>query len=139
MEAVVAFHGYLLGFAVIGAWATITGWAVALRLLGYDDTPTFWRAVSIAQILLVVQFVAGAVLVAWWLLGSGRPPGANSGGGWFHGTFHLLYGIAVPVAVMITGHLYARRGDRDPHSVFALVGLTIFGLTARAFQVGAGI
>lgn len=129
-------HGYVLGFAVIGAWATICGWSLALRFLHYEETPTFWKAVSVAQILLVLQLLAGLVLMALWLLGSGGPPG---GGGWFNGTFHLLYGIVFPVVVLLYGHRVAREGRFDPHAVFAVVGLVIFGLTSRAWAVGAGV
>ena len=131
-----ALHGYILGFAVIGAWATICGWSLALRLLRYEETPTFWRAVSVAQILLAIQLVVGLVLVVIWLLGRGGPPG---GGGWFNGTFHLLYGIVFPVVVLLYGHRVAREGRFNPHTVFSVVGLVIFGLTSRAWAVGAGV
>jgi hypothetical protein len=138
MNAVASVHGYLLGFLVIGSWAVIAFWALALRFTRYEDTPTFWRAVSVAQVLLGVQLLVGLVLVAWWLLGNGPAPGANSGGGWFNSTFHLLYGIVFPFVVLLAGHHYARSGQHNPHTVFAVVGLVIFGLTARAFAVGAG-
>lgn len=138
MNAVVQAHGYLLGFLVIGSWAVIAFWGLALRFTRYEETPTFWRAVSVAQILLGVQLLVGLVLVAWWLLGGGAPPGANSGGGWFNGTFHILYGIVFPFVVLLVGHQVARTGQYSPHTVFAVVGLVIFGLTARAFAVGAG-
>lgn len=136
--SITALHGYLLGFAVIGSWAVIMFWSLALSFLKYEETPTFWRVVSVAQILLVVQLVVGLILVVLWLAGSGQPPGANSGGGWFNGTFHLLYGIVFPVIVLFVGHRMARQGRYNPHVVFALVGLVIFGLTGRAWQVGAG-
>jgi hypothetical protein len=123
-------HAYVLGFAIIGSWATICGWALALRLLRYEETPTFWRAVSVAQVLLVVQLVAGLVLLA---LGE-RPGRAGAGG--LSTLFHLMYGLGFPVIVLLVGHSVARAGRYSPHSVFALVGLVIFGLTARAWQVG---
>lgn len=138
MDAVARAHGYVLGFAVIGAWAIVLFWALALRFTRYEETPTFWRAVSVAQVLLGVQFLAGLVLMGYWLLGDGQPPGGNAGGGWFNGTFHLLYGVGFPVVVLLIGHRVASTGQYNPHSVFATVGLVIFGLTARAFLVGAG-
>jgi hypothetical protein len=133
MQRVAEAHGFILGFIVIGAWATICFWATALRLLGYSDTPTFWRAVSLAQILLFLQFLVGLILVGYWAFGSGGAPG---GGGWFNWLFHLLYGIGFPLLVLLVGHRMARAGRYEPHSVFAVVGLVIFGLTARAWQVG---
>jgi len=138
MDAVVRAHGYVLSFAVIGAWGTILFWALALRFTRYEETPTFWRAVSVAQVLLAVQFLAGLVLMGYWLFGDGQPPAANAGGGWFNGTFHLLYGVGFPLLALLVGHRLAIAGRYNPHSVFATVGLVIFGLTARAFQVGAG-
>ncbi len=133
-----ALHGYVLGFAVIGAWAVILLWSTALWLLKVEETPTFWRAVSVAQILLVVQLLFGLVLIVVWLIGRGNPPGVRSGGGWVNGTLHILYGIAFPVIVLLVGHRTAREGRFNAHAVFALVALVIFGLTARAWQVGAG-
>ena len=139
MRTIASLHGYLLGYALIGAWATVCGWSLALRLMRYEETPTFWRFVSLAQILLGMQFLAGLVLVGWWLLGGGAAPGAKAGGGWFNGTFHVLYGVAFPLIVLLVGHRFARDGRYDPHSVFSVVGLVIFGLASRAFAVGAGI
>lgn len=139
MDSFVALHGYLLGFLVIGVWATIMCWALALRFTSYDETPTFWRAVSVGHAVLGLQLLVGLVLLGWWLLGSGQPPAANSGGGWFNGTFHLLYGAVFPFLALLVGHRVAREGRYDPHAVFAVVGLVVFGLTARAWQVGAGI
>ncbi len=138
MDAVVALHGYVLGFLVIGVWAVVMFWSGALALTRYDETPMFWRFVSLAQVSLVLQLVVGLVLMGWWLLGDGQPPGANSGGGWFNGTFHLLYGVVFPLLVLLAGHGFSRRGRYGPHAVFAVVGLVNFGLTARAWMVGAG-
>jgi hypothetical protein len=123
-------HGYVVGYASIGAWAVICFWALALRLAKYEDAPTFWRAVSVAQVLLVVQFVIGVVLLVMGL----RPGRANAGG--WSTAFHLLYGLGFPLVVLLVGHALARAGRFHPHSVFAVVGLTIFGLTARAWMVG---
>ncbi len=138
MDAIVRAHGYVLGFLLISSWAVIMFWSLALRFTRYTETPTFWRAVSVAQVLLAVQLLVGLVLIAYWLLGDGQPPAANSGGGWFNGTFHILYGVVFPMVVLVVGHRMARAGDRSPHTVFAVVGLVNFGLLARAWMVGAG-
>lgn len=139
MDGIASAHGYIIGFALIGAWAVITFWALALRFTRYDETPTFWRAVSVAQSLLGLQLVVGLVLVVWWLGFDGPSPAANSGGGWFDATFHILYGLVFPLIVLVVGHRAARERRYDPHLVFAVVGLVIFGLTARAWMVGAGV
>ena len=122
-------HGYVLGFVLIGAWATICGWALALRFLPYEETPMFWRAVSVAQILLGLQLLVGLVLFA-----VGRTPGPQGGGA--TNAFHLAYGLVFPLITLVVGHRVARDGKYNPHSVFAVVGLIIFGLMARAFMVG---
>jgi hypothetical protein len=139
MNAIVSAHGYLLGLAVVSSWAFVLFWGLALWRLPYPETPTYWRVVSVAQVLLGLQLLVGLVLLGWWLLGDGQPPGANSGGGWFNATFHLLYGVVFPFVVLLFGHQAARSGERNPHAVFAVVGLVNFGLTARAFMVGAGM
>lgn len=123
-----ALHGYILGITVISSWAIVCFWALGLRFTRYEETPTFWRAVSVAQILLVVQLVIGLVLLVM-----GRRPG---GGGAFNTGFHLLYGFGFPLLVLFFGHKWAREGRYDAHTVFAVVGLVIFALTVRGFLVG---
>ena len=49
---------FWIGFALISLWAVISGWSFALRLLKHDETPTFWRVVSVAQILLACHRLA---------------------------------------------------------------------------------
>jgi hypothetical protein len=122
---------FWIGFALISIWAIISGWAFALRLLPYDETPTFWRVVSIAQILLVIQLAIGLVLLVL-----GRRPGDGS---LFIYIFHPLYGIVFPLATLFYAHKWARDGRYDPHAAFAVAGLVIFGLTSRAMMVGLGI
>jgi hypothetical protein len=126
-----AVHGYMVGFAVIGSWAVICFWALALAFTRYEETPTFWRAVSVAQILLVVQLAIGVVLLVM-----GRWPGPPAGRGAATLAFHLLYGVGFPLVVLVVGHATARRGRWSPHLVFAVVGLVNFGLTTRAWMVG---
>jgi hypothetical protein len=122
-------HGYVLGLVVIGSWLTICCWALALRFTRYEETPTFWRAVSAAQVLLGIQLVVGLVLIVL-----GGRPGPRGGAGTL--LFHLSYGILSPLVVLVVAHGIARAGRCNPHSVFALVGLVNFGLALRAWQVG---
>ncbi|HVL99104.1 MAG TPA: hypothetical protein VM324_07415 [Egibacteraceae bacterium] len=124
-----AIHGYMLGFAVIGSWLIIGFWALALRFTRYEETPTFWRAVSIAQLLLVAQVIVGVVLLVL-----GRMPGPEGGMGTL--LFHLSYGLFSPLVVLVVAHAWARSGRFDPHAIFAFVGLVNFGLMVRAWQVG---
>lgn len=119
-----------VGYAIVGSWAIVGGWSLALRFVRYDETPTFWRMVSVAQMLLAVQLVVGVVLLAM-----GRLPAS----GWFVNTFHVLYGLVFPVLVLFFAHKWSREGRYDPYTAFAVTGLVLFGLTARAWMTGAGL
>ncbi len=126
-------HGEWLAWAAIGIWPIIGGWALGLRLGPHTDTPTFWRAVVVGHVLLGAQILLGLVLLVLHTLGLAGLPGDGS---LFDFTWHLLYGLAFPLVVLIVGHRLAARGTRDPHTVFAVVGLVNFGLVTRAWQVG---
>jgi hypothetical protein len=89
--------------------------------------------VAIAERL--AQVVAGVVLLLLFAFGAAGLPGDGSA---FDVSFHLLYGAGFPLVVLVFAHKWAREGRYDPHTVFAVAGLVIFGLTARAWQVGAG-
>lgn len=127
------FHGYWLGVPVWASWVIIMVWALVLRLAGAGETPTFWRAVSVAQILLALQVVVGVVLLALWALGLGAPPVPGSA---FQSVFHVLYGLVFPLVVLVVGHRFAVQGRMEPHTAFAVVGLVNFGLLFRAWQTG---
>lgn len=120
-----------IGLALVSVWAVVSGWSFALRLLGYDETPTFWRVVSVAQVLLVIQLAIGLILL---VLG-GRPGDQSL----FIYIFHPLYGIVFPLLTLFFAHKWSREGRYHPHAAFAVAGLVVFGLTARAFMVGVGI
>lgn len=120
-------HGYVLGIAIIGSWFTVMVLALILRAFSSDaDAAWFWRVVSVAQVVLAVQFVVGLVL---FLLG-GRPAAET-----FDTVFHLLYGFVFPGVVLFYGHKLARDERMHRFTAFAAVGLVNFGLTARAFMV----
>lgn len=124
-------HGYLIGFAVIGSWLIIGFWSLALRFAKYEETPTFWRGVSVAQMLLGVQWLVGLALLVM-----GRLPGPPSRDGLGALLFHLSYSVFSPIVVLFLAHRWARDGRWNPHTIFALVGLVMFGLLFRAYQVG---
>jgi hypothetical protein len=133
---ILALHGYVLGYGAVGSWAVIAFWSLALRLLRYEHTPWFWRAVSLAQIILALQFFLGLALLTMYTLGTAGLPGDGSV---FDVSFHLLYGAGFPLIVLFVAHKWSRDGRVDPHTAFAVAGLVNFGLTARAWMVGAGV
>jgi hypothetical protein len=124
-------HGYVVGSLIMGLWLVLTVWALVLWRMHREEAPTFWRVVSIAQILLAIQLVVGLVL-----LGMGRRPGEP---GWFDTLFHPLYGFVFPGVVLVVAHVQARSGARSAYAVFALAAFVIFALTVRSFTVGAGM
>lgn len=124
-------HAYV-GWGIVSLWAVISGWALALGFLRYDETPTFWRIVSVAQVLLGVQLLFGLALYI------GRGFASIGVQGWFSTLFHPLYGFVFPFVVLFGAHALARREDRNEHRVFALGALVIFALTTRAYMVGTG-
>lgn len=124
-------HAYV-GWSIIALWAVVSGWAFALSFADYDETPMFWRFVSVAQILLGVQLLFGLALYI------GRGFAAIGIRGWFSTLFHPLYGFVFPLVVLFAAHASARKEHRSEHRVFALAALVIFALTARAYMVGVG-
>lgn len=125
-------HAYV-GLAIILLWGVVAGWALVLGFSGTDETPAFWRAVSIAQILLAIQLLFGLGLFI------GRGFAAIGAQGWFSTVFHPLYGFVFPFVVLFIAHNEARKEERNPHRVFALAAFVIFALAARGFMVGAGM
>jgi hypothetical protein len=123
---------FVLGAAIVASWLIVCLWALVLRLRRSGDAPLFWRAVSVAQILLVLQLVLG---IALFLTGRvpGRPP---QEGGAYTNTFHALYGFGFPALVLFFSHKWAREGRRDPFAVFAVAGLVLMALVMRGFMVG---
>jgi hypothetical protein len=133
MRTLVDVHAFVLGFGLIASWLVVCLWSLVLRIVNAGETPVFWRVVSIAQILLVLQLLVGLLLLIAWAVGAVGLPGAGTAG---DTAWHLLYGIGFPVIVLFVAHKWARDERYDPHTIFALAGLVIFGLTARAWMVG---
>jgi hypothetical protein len=135
MESVSGFSGLhaWVGLVIVSTWGVVSGWSFALSFTSYDETPGFWRAVSVAQVLLAVQLLFGLGLY----FGRGFAPIGVQG--WFSTLFHPLYGFVFPLLVLFLAHQQARKHGRNPHRVFALAAFVIFALTARGWMVGAGI
>lgn len=120
-----------IGLFIVSIWGIISGWSLALRYLRYDETPTFWRVVSIAQVAFVVQALIGLALFLM-----GRRPGDGS---LFQSTFHVLYGIVFPVVVLFFAHKWAREGRYETYGTFSAAAFVLFAMTARGWMQGAGM
>lgn len=121
----------LLGVVIVASWLVVCLWALVLRLRP-AEAPLFWRTVSVAQILLVLQLALG---VALFLMGRVPGRGAQEGGAYTN-AFHTLYGFGFPALVLFFSHKWAREGRRDPFAVFAVAGLVLMALAMRGFMVG---
>jgi len=108
----------LLYFGILAIWGL---WR-AIRKQGLESS--FWGALIIAEILIVVQGAAGAYL---WL--SGERPGR-----WVH----ILYGVVT--ALVIPG-LYAYtkgESDRRVMLIYAITLLICVGVILRAMSTAVG-
>ncbi len=100
---------------------TVWGYWRFFRKQGLSSS--FWGAVAIAEILLLLQGVLGGVL---WLQGL-RPAR----------TVHLLYGIVAPMAIPAV-YVYTRgRGERAEMLMYGTTCLITVGLILRATTTGA--
>ena len=83
------------------------------------------RLLTVLQVLLGVQLLAGLVLLAQ----GGRPA-----------ILHYLYGAVFPALVIGVCHVFTRGLEKPPYHVFFTIGsFFVFGLTARALMTGLGI
>lgn len=106
---------YFLILAVWGLWR-------AIRKQGLDSS--FWGALAIAEILILVQGGLGAILFF-----SGERPGR-----WVH----ILYGV---VAALVIPGLYAYTKGESDRRVMLIYGVTLLftvGVILRAMTTATG-
>jgi hypothetical protein len=114
----------VVGFVIVTGWGLLFFWGIGLFLLRRDAGRLYWGLVTILQVLLGLQIIAGIVLLA---LGDRRE------------FLHYLYGSVLPAIVLAGCHVLTRSLQRPPYHFFFTWGaLVIFGLTARALMTGLG-
>jgi hypothetical protein len=120
----------IAGYAIVGGWALLFLWGVALWILRRDAPDTYWALriywalLAVLQILVGLQVVAGVVLFAM----GGRPE-------WLH----YLYGAVGPLVVLAIAHVLTSGLDKPPrHAVLTVCSFFVFGLTSRALMTGLG-
>ena len=119
-----SFHKFE-GFVIVGGWLLLLLWGCVLFVLKRDANRGYWGLLTVLQVLLGVQLLAGLVL----LFAGGRPP-----------LLHYAYGVVFPVIVLAVCHVLTRGLEKPPYHVFFTIGsFFIFGLTARALMTGLGI
>lgn len=116
-----------IGFAIVGLAAILPLWGLVALIIKREPNRWFWRVLAVLQAVLVLQLIAGLILLA---TGHHLPS-----------TLHLLYGSVFPAIVLVIAHVIGRGLDNeeDTWKVFAVAGLFLFGLTLRALTTGLGL
>lgn len=116
----------VVGFAVVALFAIGWIWGAGAWISRRGPGEWFWRWLSVAQVVAVIQ-----ALIGGWLMLSGRVLPT-----WLH----LVYGLG-PLLILVVAHALARDENlRDrPWVAFALGSFICFGLALRALMTGLGI
>jgi len=115
----------LIGFVVVGLFAIGWVWGLGAYVLKRGPGEPFWRWLTVAQVVAIVQALIGTVL----LIAGYRPPTA----------LHYVYGFG-PLVILAIAHALAREESFQtrPWLPFALGAFICFGLTLRALMTGLG-
>jgi hypothetical protein len=116
----------VIGFAIVGGWGVLFLWGLGAFIVKREPKQWFWRTLAVLQVALIVQFIAGFVLL---VLGHRQS------------LLHYGYGVVFPGVVLIVAHSFARglEDEADTWKVFAVASFFIFGLTLRALTTGLGL
>jgi len=118
------FHE-LEGFVIVAGWGVLFLFGVGLFITRRDANRVYWALLTVLQVLLVIQLLAGLVLFAE----GGRPA-----------ILHYLYGAVFPALVIGVCHLFTRGLEKPPYHLFFTIGaFFMLGLTARALMTGLGL
>jgi hypothetical protein len=113
-----------IGWGIVLAFALAWLWGMVALIVRRGPGRAFWWIVAFVQGAVLVQGVAGVVLL---LLG-GRISG-----------LHYVYGVVFPVLVLMVAHVVAREQfAHRPWLPFAVASFFCFGLTLRALMTGLG-
>jgi hypothetical protein len=115
----------IIGFVVVGLFAIGWVWGLGAYVLKRGPGEPFWRWLTVAQVVAIVQALIGIVL----LIAGYRPPT----------TLHYVYGFG-PLVILGIAHALAREESFEarPWLPFALGAFICFGLTLRALMTGLG-
>jgi hypothetical protein len=122
--AMARFH-IIEGFVIVAGWGLLFLFGIGLFITRRDANRVYWALLTVLQVLLVVQLLAGLILLA----AGGR-----------EALLHYLYGAVFPALVIGVCHVLTRGLEKPPYHLFFTIGsFFVFGLTARALMTGLGI
>jgi len=107
---------FLLALALWGFWLYVRGPGV---------TGSYWGALAVGEVLIVVEGVVGFALA---LLGN------LPARGWLH----ILYGIVAVISIPAAFAFTRGRAGRYESLIYALVALFLAGVTSRLQLTGGG-
>ncbi len=112
-----------IGFAIVSGFFVLFAWGGISFLIRRHPTQWFWRLVAVLQVSLVLQLLAGLVLLA---LGRRQA------------LLHYFYGVVFPLIVLVVAHVLGRGMDDegDAWKIFTVAAFFVFGLTLRALTTG---
>jgi hypothetical protein len=116
----------VVGFAIVGGLFLLFLWGLIGWLARRDPGEWYWRLLALLQVLLLLQFAAGVLLV---IVGRRQS------------LLHYAYGALFPLIALAVAHVLARgmERERDALLVFVAASFVVFGLTLRALATGLGI
>lgn len=114
----------IIGYAIVGGFGLLFLWGLATWLVRRGPGRVFWWLLGFLQGTLLVQGVAGVVLLVMGRRAS---------------LLHYVYGVVFPILVLMVAHVVAREAfAHRPWVPFAVAAFFVFGLTLRALMTGLG-
>ena len=113
-----------IGWAIVIAFGLIWLWGMGVLIVRRGPNPWFWRLLAFVQGTVLIQGVAGVILL---LMGRRIS------------SLHYVYGVIFPVLVLMVAHVVAREQfSHRPWLPFAFASFFCLGLTMRALMTGLG-
>src|SRR5688572_26875996 len=113
-------HLYV-GYSVPVAFALLALASLASFLRNREPGAWYWNLLGLAQVVVGIQVIVGAVLFAMGRRAGGDIP-------WLH----YAYGGLFPAALLVAAHRFAARHKEAAWIFFGVASLLIAGLTMRA-------
>lgn len=115
MDAVLSLHGRM-ATAIVLYYTAVGLWGLALGIRGSGPTSNFTGALVIAWVVAVAQGLLGVIVLV------GRPPSQS---------LHVLYGLALAVALPLAATFVRKRDPRAASFAFGFMALFAAGLAIR--------